>query len=97
MQDRMHGVRSPSYLRVPDAQEQGDTYQGITSIVAGRINYPTVSFATDNGTYFLHFGSYIHFTYGRSVIFLPILASYIAQGTVELKLDTVLPGVCFNT
>ena len=49
--------------------------------MAGRIDYPTVSFATDNGTYFLHFGSYIHFTYGGSVIFLPILAGYIAQGT----------------
>ena len=32
-------------------------------------------------------------TYGRSVIFLPILAGCITEARIELKVDTVLPGM----
>ena len=78
------------------AQEQGNTYQGITPIVAGRIDYPTVSFTTDNGTYLLHLGSHIHFTYGGSVIFLSILAGYIAQGTGRAQIGYCIARSMFQ-
>ncbi len=62
-------------------EEQGNTYQSIASVVTGRINNSTIAFATDNSAYLFHLGSYIHFAYSRSGIFLTVLTCYVTQRT----------------
>ena len=63
------------------AKEQCDTNQCITTVVAGRIDYSTVSFTTDNSIGCLHLCYYVYFAYGRSIIFHTILTSHITQST----------------
>ena len=63
------------------AKEQGNTHQGIASVVAGGINDSTIAFAADNSAYLFHLGSYVHFTYGGSVILLVVFTGYITQCT----------------
>ena len=63
------------------AQEKRDTHQSITSVVAGRIDHSAIAFATDDGAHFFHLGGYIHFAYGRSIIFPAVFAGHITQCT----------------
>ena len=62
------------------AQEEGDTYQCIASVVAGGIDDAAVAFATDNGTHFLHLCGDVHFAHSRCKVFLSVLTGYVAQG-----------------
>ena len=46
------------------AQEEGDTNEGITTVMALWIDNSTIAFTTDNSVNILHLGSYIHLAYG---------------------------------
>ena len=62
-------------------QEEGDTNEGITTVMALWIDNSTIAFTTDDSVNILHLGSNIHLAYGRSTIRTTMLLGYITEGT----------------
>ena len=62
-------------------QEEGDTHEGITAIVAGRIDNTAIAFTADNGTYLLHECGDIDFANGRCAVLAAMTLGDIAQRT----------------
>ena len=63
------------------AEEQGYTYQCITSVVAGGIDDATITFATDDGTVLAHQGRHVHLANGRSLVRTAVTLGDVCQGT----------------
>ena len=78
------------------AQEEGNAHQGVTAIMAGRIDDTTVSFTADDGTHFLHLGRHVHLAHGRSVIGLSIAGRHITQGTRGTEVGNRCAGRVFQ-
>ena len=63
------------------AQEQGDTYQGITTIVALWIDDSTIALATDDSMNILHLGGHVDLTYRSSSIDTAMLLGHVTERT----------------
>ena len=66
-------------------QEQGNTYEGIATVVALRLDYSTITLTTDNGAYFLHLSGNVDFAYCSSGVLAAMLLSNIAQGACRAE------------
>ena len=64
-------------LMCQTAQEQGDTYQGITTIVALWIDDSTIALATDDSMNILHLGGHVDLTYRSSSIDTAMLLGHV--------------------
>ena len=62
------------------SEEEGDAYEGVTTIVALGIDDSAVAFAADDGTYFLHLRGDIDLADGRGCILATVFLRDIAQG-----------------
>ena len=62
-------------------QEEGDTHEGITAIVACRIDNTAIAFTADDGADLLHECGDIDFTNGRSTVLAAMTLGDIAQRT----------------
>ena len=63
------------------AQEKGNTYEGITAIVALWIDDTAITLATYHGMNVLHLGGDIHLAYCSSCIFATMLLGHITEST----------------
>ena len=63
------------------AQEEGDTNEGITTIMALWIDDSTIAFTTDDCVNILHLGSNIHLAYSSCGVLATMLLGNIAEGT----------------
>ena len=62
-------------------QEEGNTHEGITAIVAGRIDNTAIAFTADDGTDLLHECGDVHLAYCRSAVLAAMTLGDIAQRT----------------
>ena len=74
------------------SQEEGDTHQCVTSVVALGINHSTVALATDNGIHLLHLRGDIHLTHSGSTILSTVFLGHITQGTSRRKIRNGIAG-----
>ena len=61
------------------AKEQSDTYEGVATVVALRIDNSTITLATDNSANFLHLCSNVNLAYCSGGVLATMLLGYIAQ------------------
>ena len=61
-------------------QEEGDTYEGIATIVALRIDDSAITLTADDSAYLFHLRGNVYLAYSSSRVLAAVLQRYIAQG-----------------
>ena len=63
------------------SQEQGDTHQSITTVMAGRIDHTSIAFATDNSISRFHLRYDIHFAHCCRIVLATMSTGNVTQST----------------
>ena len=74
-------------------EEQGDSHEGITTIVALGVDNATIAFTANHGAHLFHLRGHVHLAHGGSRVLTSMLLRHIAQGTGGTK---VRDGVAFR-